>query len=92
MLAFLWGVAWGSGAFACLSAASSRILKGKPSALPLMAANLALIGGCLALCAFFSPQSLAWAGGGLSAALIAGTALQALGRLPAPQRKEDAHD
>ncbi|MEA4969505.1 MAG: hypothetical protein VB051_03135 [Candidatus Pelethousia sp.] len=92
MLAFLWGVAWGAGAFLCLRAATGRILKGNLAALPLMAANLALIGGCLAVCALISPESLAWTGGGLAAALILGTVLQSLRRAPASSRKEDAHD
>ena len=92
MLAFLWGVAWGAGAFLWLRAASGRVLKGDRAALPLMAANLALIGGCLALCASISPESLAWAGGGLAAALILGAVLQALLRVPASGRKEDARD
>ncbi len=92
MLAFLWGVAWGTGAYFCLRAASGRILKGDLAALPLMVANLALIGGCLALCALISPESLAWGGGGLAAALILGAVLPPMRRAPASSRKEDAHD
>lgn len=92
MLAFLWGVAWGAGAFFCLRAASGRILRGDLAALPLMAANLALIGGCLVLCALISPESLAWAGSGLAAALILGAVFQPLLRAPASGRKEDVHD
>ena len=92
MLAYLWGVAWGAGAFACLCAGCGRILRGDPAALIPMAANLALIGGCLALCALFFPAKLALAGAGLAGALVLGGLFQARGRLPASKRKEDIYD
>lgn len=92
MLAFFWGVAWGAGAFACLRAASGRFLRGELSALPLMAANLALIGACLGLCALLFPKGLVWAGAGLAAILILGGLLQIMGRLPAGGRKENIRD
>lgn len=92
MLAFFWGAAWGAGAFACLRAASGRFLKGDLGALPLMAANLALIGACLTLCALFFRQGLAWAGTGLAAALVIGGFLPAMGRLFGARRKEGSHE
>ena len=92
MLAFFWGAAWGAGAFACLREASGRFLKGDPGALPLIAANLALIGACLGLCTFLFPQGLAWAGGGLAAALASGGLLQFKGDRLAPGQKEEARE
>lgn len=89
MMAFLWGAAWGAGAFACLRAACGRITRGEQPALPMLA-NMGLIAGCLLLWAWLSPGSLAFAGIGLAAALILGAALQALGVL-SRRRKEDAN-
>lgn len=93
MLAFLWGAAWGAGAFICLRAACSRILRGgQKGAFLFMAANLAFIGGCVALCALFFPAGLAWTGTGLAAALLLGGMLEAMGRRAASRKKEDVHD